>query len=62
MIKLIKKILTVRPCAINSSGTNSGLNFAGVTQGKEVFCGNNVTITSPLAEKFNSRVTKLDFF
>lgn len=47
--------LTVSPCAINSSGTNSGLNTAGVTQGHLVFVGNRVTITSPLAAKANGQ-------
>ena len=42
-------LLTVKPCAINSSGTNSGLNIAGVTQGYLVLAGSRVTITSPLA-------------
>lgn len=42
--------LTVKPWAISSSGTNSGRNWAGVTQGKRVFTGNSVTIISPLAK------------
>ena len=37
--------------AINSSGTSSGLNLAGVTQGKLSFTGKRVTITSPLSTK-----------
>lgn len=45
--------LTVNPWAINSSGTNSGLNFAGVIHGKRVFTGSNVTIISPLAMKWD---------
>ena len=45
------KGLTVRTGAISSSGTSSGLNFAGVTQGNRSLTGNRVTITSPFAKK-----------
>lgn len=38
------------PCAISSSGTNSGRNVAGVIHGHFVFTGNKVTIMSPLAK------------
>lgn len=44
--------ITVNPWAINSSGTNSGRNRAGVIHGHRVFTGSKVTMTSPLA-KFN---------
>lgn len=47
-MKLIE-IITVNPCAINSSGTNSGRNTAGVIHGQLTFTGSNVTIMSPLA-------------
>lgn len=46
--KLINR--TVKPCAISSSGTNSGRNWAGVIHGSFVLTGNKVTIMSPLAE------------
>uniref|UniRef100_A0A1B6LRH7 RFTS domain-containing protein n=1 Tax=Graphocephala atropunctata TaxID=36148 RepID=A0A1B6LRH7_9HEMI len=42
--------VTVRPCAISSSGTNSGRNLAGVIQGKLVLTGRSVTMMSPLAK------------
>jgi hypothetical protein len=42
--------VTVNPCAISSSGTNSGRNTAGVIHGQFEFVGSRVTITSPLAE------------
>lgn len=41
--------LTVNPCAINSSGTNSGRNTAGVIHGHFVLTGRSVTIISPFA-------------
>ena len=44
-------VITVSIGAINSSGTSSGLNFAGVTQGKRSLTGNSVTITSPFTDK-----------
>lgn len=47
--------LTVNPCAINSSGTNSGRNKAGVIQGHLVLIGSSVTITSPLANPSRTR-------
>lgn len=43
-------VFTVNPSAINSSGTNSGRNIAGVIQGHFVLTGNKVTITSPFAK------------
>ena len=43
--------LTVRTGAMSSSGTSSGLNLAGVTQGNRSLTGNSVTITSPFAGK-----------
>lgn len=43
------EIITVNPCAINSSGTNSGRNTAGVIHGQLTFTGSSVTIMSPLA-------------
>lgn len=46
---------TVNPCAISSSGTNSGLNKAGVIQGHRVFIGSSVTMTSPLANPSRTR-------
>lgn len=47
--------LTVNPWAISSSGTNSGLNKAGVIHGHRVFVGSNVTITSPFANPSRTR-------
>ena len=49
-MKLLENI-TVNPCAINSSGTNSGRNTAGVIHGQLTFTGSNVTIMSPLAKR-----------
>uniref|UniRef100_A0A8D8MU94 (northern house mosquito) hypothetical protein n=1 Tax=Culex pipiens TaxID=7175 RepID=A0A8D8MU94_CULPI len=47
--------VSVNPCAINSSGTSSGRNTAGVTQGQRVLVGSSVTITSPLAKPSRTR-------
>lgn len=41
--------LTLSPSAINSSGTSSGRNSAGVIQGHFWLTGKTVTITSPFA-------------
>ncbi len=46
----LQKKLTVSSCAINSSGTNSALNSAGVIQGHFSFTGNKLTITSPFVK------------
>lgn len=48
-------IHTVKPCAINSSGTNSGRNKAGVIHGHLVLIGSNVTITSAFVNPSRTR-------
>ena len=40
---------------MSSSGTSSGLNLAGLTQGSRSLTGSNVTITSPFSNCFCCR-------
>lgn len=53
---IIHFIHTVKPCAISSSGTNSGLNRAAVIQGKLAFTGKTVTRRSPFAVKIHKKI------
>lgn len=52
-VTYLEMLLTVKPCAINSSGTSSGRNCAAVTHGHFVFTGRTVTIISPLPVNTN---------
>ena len=66
--QVIIMCLTVRIGAMSSSGTNSGLNFAGVIHGNLSFTGKRVTMISPFTtnetskHSFTLKISILSYF